>query len=109
MRSGSAHCDSGLLHQRHRSGQDLRKTMVRIPGPSCTLKRWMSKTMPVALALASVLGAASSALTSVLGATNDFILYFLVKFDEVCTVTCHSDHEAAELFRVLLRLAQGLA
>lgn len=35
-------CVSGLWHQKQLKGQPLRKTVVRIPGPSLTLKRWIS-------------------------------------------------------------------
>ena len=42
--SGSARCVSGLWHHAQRSGQPLRKTTVRIPGPSCTEKRCTSVT-----------------------------------------------------------------
>ena len=38
---------SGLWHQRHRSGQPLKKTVTRGPGPSCTQNSCMSNTMPV--------------------------------------------------------------
>ena len=41
---------SGLWHHQQRSGQPLRKTVVRIPGPSWSEYRWMSKTRPVRLA-----------------------------------------------------------
>jgi hypothetical protein len=37
---------SGLWHQRHRSGQPFRNTVVRIPGPSWMAYRLMSKTYP---------------------------------------------------------------
>jgi hypothetical protein len=43
---GERCCDSGFAHQRHRSGQPFRNTVVRIPGPSWMLKRWMSNTTP---------------------------------------------------------------
>ena len=42
---------SGLLHHRQRSGQPLRNTVVRMPGPSWIEKRWMSKMRPVLMAL----------------------------------------------------------
>ena len=37
---------SGLWHQRQLRGQPLRKTVVRIPGPSWMENFWMSKTRP---------------------------------------------------------------
>src|SRR5512144_2880716 len=37
---------SGLLHHLQRSVQTLRKTVVRIAGPSCVEKCWMFRTMP---------------------------------------------------------------
>lgn len=40
-------CVSGLPHHRQRSGQPLRKTSVRIPGPSWTEKCWILVTTPV--------------------------------------------------------------
>ena len=39
-------CDSGLLHHGQRSGQPLKNTLVRIPGPSCRLQRCISKIFP---------------------------------------------------------------
>ncbi len=39
---------SGLWHQKQRSGQPLKKTVVRRPGPSCTENLRISKTTPVA-------------------------------------------------------------
>ena len=44
--SGVILCDSGFEHQRHRNGQPLRKIVVLIPGPSCTLYLWMRNTRP---------------------------------------------------------------
>jgi hypothetical protein len=44
--SGAADSPSGLWHHEQRSGQPLRKTAVRIPGPSWIEKRRMSKTTP---------------------------------------------------------------
>jgi hypothetical protein len=44
--SGAEERLSGLWHQRHRAGQPLRKTVVRIPGPSCRQKRWRLKMVP---------------------------------------------------------------
>ncbi len=38
--------DSGLQHQEHLSGQPLKNTSVRIPGPSCTAKCWISNNLP---------------------------------------------------------------
>src|ERR1700710_2425969 len=37
---------SGLLHHLQRREQALRKTVVRIPGPSCVQKCWMFSTLP---------------------------------------------------------------
>jgi hypothetical protein len=37
---------SGLPHHTHRKGQPLKKTVVRIPGPSWMENRWMSKMRP---------------------------------------------------------------
>ncbi len=37
---------SGLWHQAQFSGQPFRKTVVRMPGPSCTEYFWMLKTKP---------------------------------------------------------------
>ena len=48
MTTGRRRCDSGLLHHQHDKGQPLRKTMVRIPGPSFREKRWISKMSPSA-------------------------------------------------------------
>ena len=45
--SGRKACVSGLPHHRQRSGQPLRKTSVRIPGPSWTEKCWILVTTPV--------------------------------------------------------------
>jgi hypothetical protein len=44
MSWGKGSMDSGLEHQSHRRGHPLKKTVVRIPGPSWMLKRWMLKT-----------------------------------------------------------------
>ena len=38
---------SGLWHQKQCNGQPLRKTVVRIPGPSCVENRCILKTKPV--------------------------------------------------------------
>jgi hypothetical protein len=43
---GSLEIDSGLWHQRHLRGQSLKKTVVRIPGPSSVLIFWISKIYP---------------------------------------------------------------
>lgn len=110
MSSGSAHLDSGLLHQRQCRGHDFRKTIVRMPGPSCTLKRWMSKTFPY---IASTISDRSEgctdeiALSFMFRSPDDFVLNFLVEFDKVSAVSGHSHHQAAKLFRVFLRLPQG--
>lgn len=45
--SGSARNDSGLQHQKQRRGHPLRKTVVRIPGPSCKENFCMLKTSPL--------------------------------------------------------------
>ena len=39
--------DSGLQHQTQLSGQPLRNTVVRIPGPSCRVKRSILKMKPL--------------------------------------------------------------
>ena len=58
MSSGLGFCDSGFAHHSQRIGHPLRNTIVRMPGPSCTEKRCMLKTMPVASksTLVSVVG-----------------------------------------------------
>jgi hypothetical protein len=38
---------SGLWHHAQRMLQPLKKTVVRIPGPSCTDVRWMFEIKPV--------------------------------------------------------------
>jgi chemotaxis protein CheX len=45
--AGSNAWPSGLWQKAQESGQPLRNTVVRSPGPSCTAKRFMSKTMPM--------------------------------------------------------------
>ena len=50
---------SGLWHHQQRSGQPLRKTVVRMPGPSCTAKRSTRNTTPVTAA-GSAAGAGTS-------------------------------------------------
>jgi hypothetical protein len=45
--SGCAEIPSGLWHQAQRSGQPLKKTVVRMPGPSSVLKRWTLNVVPV--------------------------------------------------------------
>ena len=47
MSSGAWFWDSGLEHHTQASGQPLKKTVVRMPGPSSMLYRWMLKTVPV--------------------------------------------------------------
>ena len=49
LNSGNAACDSGLWHQMQRRGQPFRKTAVRIPGPSLTEVRFMSRTSPLVI------------------------------------------------------------
>jgi hypothetical protein len=51
IKSGKKSCDSGLEHHRHFKGQPFIKTVVRIPGPSCTLNRCILKTRPFFLRL----------------------------------------------------------
>lgn len=46
MSSGLVLIDSGLWHHLHRSLQPFRKMVVRMPGPSCTANRFMSKIKP---------------------------------------------------------------
>jgi len=41
-------CDSGFEHHLQRSGQPLKNTVVRIPGPSLMLNFWMLNSLPVA-------------------------------------------------------------
>ena len=53
--SGFAESDSGLWHQRQRNGQPLKKTVVRMPGPSWMEKRWMSKIVPVAVVMVEMI------------------------------------------------------
>src|SRR5512144_746726 len=45
---------SGLQHHLHRSEQPLRKTTVRMPGPSLVQKCWILSTVPVSLTALSV-------------------------------------------------------
>jgi hypothetical protein len=40
-----------LEHQKQRRGQPFMKTVVRMPGPSWMLKRWMLKTSPLFLSV----------------------------------------------------------
>ena len=47
--TGAASMPSGLWHQVHERGHPFKKTVVRIPGPSCTEQRWILKTSPVSL------------------------------------------------------------
>ena len=44
--SGANDWLSGLWHHRQRAGQPLRKTVVRMPGPSCSEKRCTLKIRP---------------------------------------------------------------
>lgn len=44
--------DSGLWHHMQLRGQPFRKIVVRMPGPSCRLKRWISKTTAVGFSVA---------------------------------------------------------
>ena len=44
--SACVRCDSGLWHQAQESGQPLKNTAVRMPGPSCTQKRCILKIIP---------------------------------------------------------------
>jgi len=46
MAWGLGFCVSGLWHQRQRNGQPLKKTLVRIPGPSLTEKGIISVITP---------------------------------------------------------------
>ena len=46
MTCGSMDRPSGLWHQVQASGQPFMKTVVRMPGPSCTVNSRMSKTTP---------------------------------------------------------------
>ncbi len=55
--SGSGDWLSGLWHHQQRSGQPLRKTVVRMPGPSCTAKRSTRNTTPVTAAGSGAVGA----------------------------------------------------
>ena len=52
MSSGSGFWDSGLEHHTQLSGQPLKKTVVRMPGPSSMLYLWILKTVPVTLVTA---------------------------------------------------------
>jgi len=45
--SGSGEIDSGLWHHAHCKGHPLRKTVVRMPGPSCTEKAMILKIKPL--------------------------------------------------------------
>ena len=47
---------SGLWHQAQRSGHPFRKTVVRIPGPSCMANSSMLKTIPFSIALYDLSG-----------------------------------------------------
>src|SRR5512139_3200879 len=49
--SGAAWMLSGLQHHLQRREQPLRKTFVRIPGPSLVQKCWMLSTVPVGAAV----------------------------------------------------------
>src|SRR5512137_556995 len=51
--SGAAWMLSGLQHHLQRREQPLRKTFVRIPGPSLVQKCWMLSTVPVSAAVSS--------------------------------------------------------
>ena len=44
--SGRGESPSGLWRQAQRSEQPLKKTVVRMSGPSSVLKRWTLKVMP---------------------------------------------------------------
>src|SRR5512137_3036394 len=51
--SGAAWMLSGLQHHLQRREQPLRKTFVRIPGPSLVQKCWMLSTVPVSVVVSS--------------------------------------------------------
>ncbi len=53
---GSGEMPSGLWHQAQRSGHPFRKTVVRIPGPSCMANSSMLKTIPFSIALYDLSG-----------------------------------------------------
>src|SRR5450631_1774668 len=47
MRIGLRLRPSGLQHHRQARGHPFRKTVVRVPGPSCTECAWISKISPL--------------------------------------------------------------
>ena len=108
--SGSARWDSGLLHQVHRSEQDLRKTVVLIPGPSCKLKRWISNTTPDNSSTFDWIPERCSRARFAMGcATDDLVLNLLIEFDKIGAVARDAHDQAPELLRVSLRPQQRLA
>jgi len=51
--SGVRFWDSGFEHHTQLNGQPLKKTVVRMPGPSSMLYLWMLNTVPVTLVTAA--------------------------------------------------------
>ena len=75
---------SGLPHHRQRSGQPLKNTVVRMPGPSWSEKRWMSKMRPVAI-------------LQVLRPRDDLFLHLRREIHEELAETGHAHDEVAIL------------
>ena len=89
---GSKRQDSGLAHQRQRSWQPLKNTVVRIPSPSFTDRRCIWKI-----------------LHGFIGRTlDDGILCFLGQVDKLRAITCYTHQQIAVFLRTFLRLVQYL-
>jgi len=57
--SGSGDRLSGLWHHQQSSGHPLRKTVVRMPGPSWSEYRWILKTAPLTKTNTPTVGAST--------------------------------------------------
>ena len=96
MISGSVRCDSGFAHHKHCIGQPLRKTTVRIPGPSCIENLCILKMF----ALFAFFKFCLRLHRPERGSAYHVILQGFADFDEICAVSRDADKQGFILLRV---------
>ena len=108
IRSGSGRSPSGLWHQGQRRGQPLKKTVVRMPGPSSVLNCWRLKIRPVDNPIFLYLWLNRLYPSNRVGLPgNDLILDFFPQADKIGIVPRYPDQQVLVFCREIFALLEG--
>ena len=108
---------SGLWHQVQRSGQPLKNTVVRMPGPSSVDSLCVCSMVAVSIQLlmlnrsddlADVAGVPGFRLYAVAFAGYDLVLQLAADRGEISVIAGHADDEVAVGIWVVLSVAQHI-